>query len=124
MLLSHCGQVSSKSSSLGLYYNSPEPAIIYIKCGFAINPIHAPRYPGNKHYLFADERARLGDIREGHTRSCDSAAPASPYRRTGYDVQAGKRHSKIYVVTSLLLLQSYLIAGLTDLCLEVVQEEK
>jgi hypothetical protein len=224
-----------KLESLGLYYNSPEPAIIYIKCGFAINPIHARRYPGNKHYipmsacrslksliyslnlpnletlplrpngtpphpnlivykhcglrsisekvllahlktnhskeikraarqqtrnwlhdhiqqglsfqswsandirrswivitdnnpnhgslscstllqaspdpvrhlaqkLFADERARLGDIREGHTRPCDSAAPASPYRRTGYDVQAGKRHSKIYVVTSLLLL--------------------
>ncbi|KAI3573454.1 hypothetical protein IWW34DRAFT_144155 [Fusarium oxysporum f. sp. albedinis] len=27
-----------KLESLGLYYNSPEPAIICIKCGFAINP--------------------------------------------------------------------------------------
>ncbi|RYC80882.1 hypothetical protein BFJ63_vAg16232 [Fusarium oxysporum f. sp. narcissi] len=27
-----------KLENLGLYYNSAEPAIICIKCGFAINP--------------------------------------------------------------------------------------
>ncbi|EMT67891.1 hypothetical protein NOF04DRAFT_1337737 [Fusarium oxysporum II5] len=31
-----------KLESLGLYYNSPEPAIICIECGFAINPTRAP----------------------------------------------------------------------------------
>ncbi|ENH65696.1 hypothetical protein FOC1_g10000190, partial [Fusarium oxysporum f. sp. cubense race 1] len=65
-----------KLESLGLYYNSPEPAIIYIKCGFAINPIHTPRYPGNKHYLFADERARLKEIKGGRMRLYHSTAPA------------------------------------------------
>ncbi|EXK79045.1 hypothetical protein FOQG_16313 [Fusarium oxysporum f. sp. raphani 54005] len=40
-----------KLESLGLYYNSPEPAIICIECGFAINPTRAPRHPGDKHHI-------------------------------------------------------------------------
>ncbi|KAJ9419479.1 hypothetical protein QL093DRAFT_2565545 [Fusarium oxysporum] len=40
-----------KLKNLGLYYNSPEPAIIYIKCGFAINPIRMPHHLGDKHYI-------------------------------------------------------------------------
>ncbi|KAI3567768.1 hypothetical protein IWW34DRAFT_825181 [Fusarium oxysporum f. sp. albedinis] len=37
--------------SLGLYYNSPELAIICIECGFAINPICALHYLGDKHHI-------------------------------------------------------------------------
>ncbi|KAJ0138286.1 Phosphatidylinositide phosphatase SAC2 [Fusarium oxysporum f. sp. albedinis] len=40
-----------KLESLGLYYNSPEPAIICIECGFAINPTCAPRHPGDRHHI-------------------------------------------------------------------------
>ncbi|RKL06838.1 hypothetical protein BFJ70_g16974 [Fusarium oxysporum] len=40
-----------KLESLGLYYNSPEPAIICVECGFAINPTRAPRHPGDKHHI-------------------------------------------------------------------------
>ncbi|EXK26089.1 hypothetical protein FOMG_17314 [Fusarium oxysporum f. sp. melonis 26406] len=40
-----------KLESLGLYYNLPEPAIICIEYGFAINPTRAPRHPGDKHHI-------------------------------------------------------------------------
>ncbi|KAM5527061.1 hypothetical protein FOXYSP1_20573 [Fusarium oxysporum f. sp. phaseoli] len=59
MLLSHCGRVSSKSSSLSLYYNSPEPAIICIKCRFAINHTRAPWYPGDKYHISKSARRGL-----------------------------------------------------------------
>ncbi|KAJ9419623.1 hypothetical protein QL093DRAFT_2370617, partial [Fusarium oxysporum] len=42
-----------KLESLGLYYNSPEPAIICVECGFAINPT-VPITTGNStqyHFL-------------------------------------------------------------------------
>ncbi|EXL64149.1 hypothetical protein FOPG_19581, partial [Fusarium oxysporum f. sp. conglutinans race 2 54008] len=40
-----------KLENLGLHYNSPEPAVICIECGFAINPTPAPRHPGDKHHI-------------------------------------------------------------------------
>ncbi|KAM0361930.1 hypothetical protein ACHAPK_011646, partial [Fusarium culmorum] len=40
-----------KLENLGLYYNSAEPAIICIQCGFAINPTRASRHPGDKHHV-------------------------------------------------------------------------
>ncbi|KAH7227227.1 uncharacterized protein BKA55DRAFT_463521, partial [Fusarium redolens] len=36
---------------LGLYYNSPEPAIIYIKYSFTFNPMHVPYHLGDRHYI-------------------------------------------------------------------------
>ncbi|RYC79901.1 hypothetical protein BFJ63_vAg17214 [Fusarium oxysporum f. sp. narcissi] len=48
-----------KLESLGLYYNSPEPAIICIECGFAINPTRAPRHPGYKHHITKSARRGL-----------------------------------------------------------------
>ncbi|KAG6996471.1 hypothetical protein FocnCong_v014856 [Fusarium oxysporum f. sp. conglutinans] len=48
-----------KLESLGLYYNSPEPAIICIECGFAINPTRAPRHPGDKHHIPKSARRGL-----------------------------------------------------------------
>ncbi|KAH7186847.1 hypothetical protein DER44DRAFT_754195 [Fusarium oxysporum] len=48
-----------KLESLGLYYNSPEPAIICVECGFAINPTRAPRHPGDKHHIPKSARRGL-----------------------------------------------------------------
>ncbi|KNB18453.1 hypothetical protein FOXG_22240 [Fusarium oxysporum f. sp. lycopersici 4287] len=48
-----------KLESLGLYYNSPEPAIICIGCSFAINPTRAPRHPGDKHHIPKSARRGL-----------------------------------------------------------------
>ncbi|KNB16642.1 hypothetical protein FOXG_14459 [Fusarium oxysporum f. sp. lycopersici 4287] len=48
-----------KLESLGLYYNSPEPAIICIECSFAINPTRAPRHPGDKHHIPKSARRGL-----------------------------------------------------------------
>ncbi|KNB04657.1 hypothetical protein FOXG_06708 [Fusarium oxysporum f. sp. lycopersici 4287] len=48
-----------KLESLGLYYNSPEPAIICVECGFAINPARAPRHPGDKHHITKSARRGL-----------------------------------------------------------------
>ncbi|KAJ0134858.1 Zinc finger and BTB domain-containing protein 16 [Fusarium oxysporum f. sp. albedinis] len=48
-----------KLESLGLYYNSPEPAIICVECGFAINPTRAPRHPGDKHHITKSARRGL-----------------------------------------------------------------
>ncbi|KAJ9413221.1 hypothetical protein QL093DRAFT_2510726, partial [Fusarium oxysporum] len=43
----------------GLYYNSPEPAIICIKYGFAINPTRTPRHLGDKHHIPKSARRGL-----------------------------------------------------------------
>ncbi|KAF5704802.1 hypothetical protein FMUND_12351 [Fusarium mundagurra] len=48
-----------KLESLGLYYNSPEPAIICVECGFAIDPTRAPRHPGDKHHITKSARRGL-----------------------------------------------------------------
>ncbi|KAI8406177.1 hypothetical protein FOFC_13646 [Fusarium oxysporum] len=48
-----------KLESLSLYYNSPEPAIICVECGFAINPTRAPRHPGDKHHITKSARRGL-----------------------------------------------------------------
>ncbi|KAG4279075.1 hypothetical protein FPRO04_13760 [Fusarium proliferatum] len=48
-----------KLENLGLYYNSPEPAIICIECGFAINLTRAPRRPGDKHHIPKSARRGL-----------------------------------------------------------------
>ncbi|KAH7235308.1 hypothetical protein BKA59DRAFT_363362, partial [Fusarium tricinctum] len=48
-----------KLESLGLYYNSPEPAIIYVEYGFAINPTRVPRHLGDKHYIPKSARRGL-----------------------------------------------------------------
>ncbi|KAJ0131131.1 Uncharacterized protein HZ326_25766, partial [Fusarium oxysporum f. sp. albedinis] len=48
-----------KLESLGLYFNSPEPAIICVECGFAINPTRAPRHPGDKHHITKSARRGL-----------------------------------------------------------------
>ncbi|PCD25850.1 hypothetical protein AU210_012284 [Fusarium oxysporum f. sp. radicis-cucumerinum] len=48
-----------KLESLGLHYNSPEPAIICIECGFAVNPTRAPRHPGDKHHIPKSARRGL-----------------------------------------------------------------
>ncbi|KAH7230962.1 hypothetical protein BKA59DRAFT_535988, partial [Fusarium tricinctum] len=45
--------------SLGLYYNSPEQAIICIKCGFALSPRRASEHPGKKHGIARSARHGL-----------------------------------------------------------------
>ncbi|KAH7237970.1 hypothetical protein B0J15DRAFT_569755 [Fusarium solani] len=47
-----------KLEKLGLYRNVPEPAIICVRCGFAINPKRASRHPSDKHHV--PKSARYG----------------------------------------------------------------
>jgi hypothetical protein len=51
-----------KLENLGVYYNSAEPAIICIKCSFAINPTRAPRHPGDKHHVPKPARRGLKSL--------------------------------------------------------------
>ncbi|KAI7771118.1 hypothetical protein LZL87_013445 [Fusarium oxysporum] len=48
-----------KLERLSLYYNLPEAAIIYTKCGFALSPRHASEYPGKKHGIARSARHGL-----------------------------------------------------------------
>ncbi|RGP58116.1 hypothetical protein FSPOR_11930, partial [Fusarium sporotrichioides] len=48
-----------KLETLGLYYNSPEQAIICMKCSFALSPRRASEHPGKKHGIARSARHGL-----------------------------------------------------------------
>ncbi|KAF4333928.1 hypothetical protein FBEOM_12250 [Fusarium beomiforme] len=88
-----------KLESLGLYYNSPGPAIICIECGFASNPTRAPRHPNLTVYKGSackhcglrsiSEKVLLAHVKSKHSKDIKLAARQQKRRWLRDHIQQG-----------------------------------